>query len=242
MRIGLRSRNDGCQRKPTGSAMGPIAAAMLFAAVCSSSAQPLPHTFNNPLDGFSVSLPDGWVEMSREELETANEVFQLQRPGWKHPLLHYGYRMTNSAGLAFSPILVIRASDIPSNPKAILDEMTIELPPQGVVAGKPSFDEKLDACVLHVQADLGGHQVDAVIAYFLTRIGVIKMFFYLPKDSDPKLAALVQDIIRNVHVSGDMNYIRAQHGSPAGLCVTLAAMAVIAVVLSRAKPATAPRD
>jgi hypothetical protein len=87
--------------------------------------QLLPLTFNNSRHGFSISFPAGWAQMPPGKLESANQTAMARHPEWKSPILHYGYQMTNSEGLAFVPYVVIRVTDTdhPSDAKGVEEEL-----------------------------------------------------------------------------------------------------------------------
>jgi hypothetical protein len=227
-------------QKSDGFGIALIIATILFSPTHSYGDQALTRTFDNPRHGFSISLPDGWAQMPPERLESANQGARAQHPNWKPPALHYAYQMTNFAGLAFPPFVVIRVSDAPSDPKAVLEDMERDDLPQRVERGKPVFDEELNACLTQYQVEFAGMPTESWAAYFLTKRGVVKMFFYVPRANEQNLTALVKQIIKSVHISDEMKFTGAAPASPVGLIVALLAIGVIIFVLSRAKPAKCP--
>jgi hypothetical protein len=201
----------------------------------------LPQTFTNSRDGFSISFPEGWAAMSAEKLESANKVAEAQHPDWKRPAVHYGYEMTNSTGLAFSPYMIIRVTETSGapDPKAIQDELEKggDLPP-GVQRDKPTFDEDLNAFLLKYRVSIPGvPQVEGSIAYFLTQRGVLKMFFFAPPTDNGGTGVPIQQIIRNVQIHDGLKFVKPAPPSRVGLVLALLAMIVIVIVLARPRPA-----
>ena len=222
-----------------------IITAILFSFNLSFGDQPLTRSFDNSRNGFSISFPDGWAQMPPEKLENANQTSQAQHPEWKHPLLQYGYQRTNFAGLPFPPYVLIRVSDTghAPDPEAVRADMEKDSLPQGAERTKPFFDQELNAFLLKFKVEFSGvPPIDGSVAYFLTKRGIIKMFFYVPKVNDQHLADLVQQIIQNVRISDEMKLARDGPASRVGLIVALLAMGVIAIVLSRAKPTKYPGE
>lgn len=211
---------------------------ILFGATESYGDEALPRTFTNSLHGFRISLPNDWDRMPLERLEAFNEAARVQYPHWKQPALHYGYQMTNGAGLAFPPYAIIRVEDKPSDRKAVLAGIENDDLAQGVERRPPLFDDELNAYQFDMRAQVGGISADMFVTAFLTKKSVIKLFFSCPTN-DLHFAAIAKDIAKNVRISDDIR-IPAEHPMRGGLIFALVAMAVIVIVLSRAKPAKVP--
>ena len=213
-------------------------ATIQLGAVCSYADQTLTRTFTNSLHGFRISLPSDWDRVPPDNLQALDQIARDQHPDWKPPIFQDAFLMTNAAGLAFPAYVAIRVSAKPSNRETILADLQAGIPPQGVQRGKPAFVDELNAYVIDYQLNLGVRAIDATIAYFPTEKSVIKMFFLFPSNQ-PGLAALVKDIIKHVRISDE---IKAPVERPmrGGLIISLVAVAVIIIVLSRAKPAKVP--
>jgi hypothetical protein len=213
----------------------------IFGSTFCHADQLLPQTFNNARHGFSISFPADWAQMSAGKLESANRAAKAQNPEWKRPLLHYGYEMTNSAGLAFSPYVVIRVTDTgrAPDPKAIQDDLEEgdELP-RGVQRDKPTFDQELNAYLQKNSVNITGvPPVEVFVACFLTKTGIIKMFFYTPPVGNGGIPVPIRQIIRSVQVHEEVKLPRPASGSRTGLIIALLAMVAVVLVLARARPA-----
>jgi len=201
-------------------------------------------TFTNSRHGFSISFPADWAAMTAEELGSTNKVAEAQHPEWKSPLLHYGYRMTNCTGLAFPPYVVIRVTETttapdPENVKTDMDNR--DGLPEGVKCGEPTFDQDLNAFLQEYSISVPDvPRIESSAAYFLTKKGVIKMFFYAAAVEDGGTAVPIREIIRNVRIHDELRLGQPVPVSRIGLVIALAAMGMMAAVLARAKRATSP--
>jgi len=179
--------------------------------------------------------------MPPDVLESVNQTATAQHPEWKRPVLHYGYQMTNSAGFAFAPYVVIHVTDTdqPSDPKAVEDDLEESWDlPQGIQREKPTFNRTLNVVVQRNRVNIAGvPSVELSIACFLTKRSIIKMFFYAPPAENGGIAVPIQQIISNVQIHDGLKLSQPAPASRAGLIVALLAMVAIAVVLARAKPA-----
>lgn len=214
----------------------------IFSCSFSQADQSLPVTFNHVRHCFTISFPAGWAPMPAERLESVNKAAEAQHPEWKPPLLHYGYEMTNSAGLTFPPYIVIRVTETAKapDPKTIQEDLekSSELP-QGVgwVREKPTFDEGLNAFLQRNSVSItGAPPVELHIACFLTKRSVIKMFFYVPVEAEGGTAVPIPQIVRSVQIDEELKLPRAVSGSRSGLILALLGIAVVVLVLARAKP------
>ncbi len=227
-------------RKPDGFGTALIIAVFLLSWKCSYAGPALSRVFDNHRDSFSIALPEGWAPMSPEKLEAANKLAQEQHPGWKRPTLHYAYQMTNAAGLAFAPYILIRVGDkggVP-DPKAVRDEIEKDDMISGVYMEQPFFDVRLNAFMTTYKATIPGMPpLQASVAFFLTSESVIKVFVNFPQADSEKLAGSVQQIINNVQIADWAKFKLPAPPSRTGLVVALVAIGVIVIVLSRAKPA-----
>ncbi len=203
--------------------------------------QNLSQTFTNAHHGFSISFPAGWRAMAAEKLETANKAAEAQHPDWKRPAVHYGYEVTNSAGLAFSPYMMIRVAETSGapDPKAVQDDLEKgEELPQGVEQDQPAFDKDLNAFVQKFRISMPGvPRVEGTTAYLLTARGVLKMFFYAPPADDGGAVVPVRQIISTVRIYDGSPLAQPAPASRMGLFIALLAIALVVIVLARAKPA-----
>ena len=218
---------------------------MLLAFVVVASAfaadQPLPQIFTNARHGFNISFPAGWSAMPAEDLENANKAVEAQHPDWKRPLVHYGYVMTNSAGLAFPPYVVIRVTETSRapEPKAVQDELEKgEELPQGVQVNRPNFDQDLNAFVQKYKASIpGAPQIEGTIACLLIKRGILKMFFYAPAAGEGGAVVPFQQIIRNVQIHDWQKFAQPEPPSPRGLVAAGIGIVAIVIALARPRPA-----
>jgi len=202
----------------------------------------LPVTFNNKRDGFSISFPSGWAPMAAAKLEDANKTAEIEHPDWKRPVLHYGYEMTNAAGLPFVPSAIIRIAETatPPDPKAIKDDFEKggEIPQavKSIQRQKPEFDQELNAFVQKNKVEIAGVPIGVYVAYFLTRDSVIKIIFYTPlaDNGDPRVP--IPEIIKSVQIAHEKKFEPPAPRSHTGLIVAILSMVVLVIVLVRAKP------
>jgi hypothetical protein len=203
----------------------------------------LPVTFNNQRDGFSISFPSGWAPMAASKLEDANKTAEIEHPDWKRPALHYGYEMTNAAGLSFVPSAIIRIAEMatPPDPKAVQDELEKggELPQavQSIQRQKPEFHAELNAFVQKNRLEVAGvSPIGVYVACFLTRDSVIKMIFYTPLADNGDPSVPIQDIINSVQIAAEKKIGPPTPRSYTGLIVAILSIVVLVIVLVRAKP------
>lgn len=212
---------------------------MLFGSVPSFFAQSLTQVFKNSRDGFSITFPEGWAEFPAEKLDSLNRAAEIQHPDWKRPVLHYGYQMTNSAGLTFPPYVLIRISyvDQAPEPSAVAAELEKDDLPQGVERDSPVFNVTSNIVSIHyrVGSMTGSTPMDGLVACFLTRESVIKMFFYTAQADHERLVDTVQEIIKNVQISQRSIFVRFTQASHPALVQALFAIVIFVFLLKWSK-------
>jgi hypothetical protein len=216
-----------------------LVGAILFGPVPSFFAQPLIQVFQNSRDGFIITFPEGWAKFPEQKLDSLNRAAEIQHPNWKRPVLHYGYQMTNSAGLTFPPIVVIRVSytDQTPEPNAVAAELEKDDLPQGVERDSPVFNVASNIVSIHFLVDsmAGSPPVDGWVACFLTRESVIKMFFYTAQADHERLADTIQEIVKNVQITNRSMLARFTQASHPALIQALLAIVIIAFIFKWSK-------
>jgi hypothetical protein len=239
IKAGAKSTVHGVVRIPAWLLRITVVGMMLFGSVPSFFAQPLTQVFQNSRDGFSIKFPEGWIQFPAEKLDSLNRAAEIQHPDWKHPILHYGYQMTNSAGLTFPPYVLIRVNylDQTPEPNAVAAELIKDDLPQGVERDSPVFNATSNIVSIHFRVDsmAGSPPVDGWVAYFLTQESVIKMFFYTAQADHERLADTIQEIINNVRISKRSMFVRFTHSSHPELVQGLLGIVIVIFVLKWSK-------
>ena len=219
----------------------PLLIVVLAPTSCPAE-QSLSVTYTNLKDGFTISFPSGWAPMDPAKLEGLNKTAEIQHPGWKRPLLHYGYQTTNSTGLPFAPSVIIRVTEVATpDPKAVEAELEkgedLPQPVQSIQREKVAFDPELNFLAQTNRIQIAGAPpFGACVAFFLTKESIIKMFFYAPLAENGGPNVPISEIIRSVQIEADKRLAPSTPPSRAGLILGILSMAIVVLVLFRAKP------
>jgi hypothetical protein len=184
------------------AAIALATACVRLAAATTAADTPLPVTFDNPHDGFSISFPSGWEEMLPQKLEEIDRTAALFGYRGQTPIFHFGYQTTNSLGCWFPATVFIRVEESAKyrDTNAILAELeNKDALPGGIRTETPIFDPERNAFILKGRARIAGRQAgEFVLVYFLTQNGAIRTFFILPSQNGNVVP--VDQIVRAVRI------------------------------------------
>ena len=214
---------------------------LLISSAASRAEFALTQHFDYSSQGFCINLPENWAVISAEKLAAMNDLAAKLNPKCSRPVLNYGYQMTNAEEFVFPPFILIRVSE-PGQPPDISEvrKETSGDSESGVKwlgSLEPRFDTNLNAFLFTGEVELplpNKPVVGGASAFFLTKSGAIKLYCIAAKADEEKLAGLFEQVIQHVQISSDHRY---HPPGRIGLLVGVAAIIVVVVVLSKAKPA-----
>ncbi len=221
-----------------GSPRGLIIAPLLLLTFCVWADPALVRTYDNPRDGFSLRLPEGWAPMAAETLEEANQAAVAQHPNWKGVGFRYGFRMTNAPGFTFAPYLLVRVSESGgvADPRQLQEELEmLDLPPwmqrESIV-----LEPELNAVVARYRtSSQGAPALESTIASFPGENRAIKLFLFAPLPEKEGPAVPVRQILRNVQIYEPVKAAPPAPASHTGLVLSFIATGTIILALSRAR-------
>ena len=230
-----------------------------FLAACLALAQPAPFnlvTRHYPADHFSISVPSGWIEIPRAELDRAEAAARKAVPNGPAQRLTYGFQASQRSAY---PRFVIQvrttgrwSEELISKMRGpgqemgevqrILNSASPALAAAKLQLGKLTWDPKTRMAWMRAQlTSPDGIPVAALLGAKPTEIGSIQVNCYSRQSDFELLAGMFEAIIASVNVDDPFEYHERSLGAravesisgPAVIGLFIGAIAVLVVVVAR---------
>lgn len=170
---------------------------------------------------FTLSLPDGWVEIPQNVLSTMQAELKRQAPNAKIPKYDYGFqRETSNKWIEYPYILIqvvntgrIQEHQLKSMPKIDLNERlkdrttTLQSIMSNAVVGKMQYDEAAHIVWITTQSDVVNvGKIQGLSGLIPTEKGFVQVHAYSTEPDFQNYLPIFRQIITSTTVSPDLAY------------------------------------
>jgi hypothetical protein len=172
-------------------------------------------------NGFSVTLPDGWVEIPRDAIDSYEKNMAELVPNAQLQHYDYGFQLNTAKNWLEYPYVLIQVKNLGRIPERQLEQLegfpvqkTIDDQKEkfngvmsDVQAGKMIYDNRNKMIWMHMEfkvRDVG--PVSAIVGMVLTESGFIQANAYCVKDDYPSYESIFRTIATSVTPDRGMEY------------------------------------
>jgi len=170
---------------------------------------------------FTLSLPDGWVEIPQDVLSAMRANLKRQAPSAKVPKYDYGFQLETSKNWMEYPYVLVQVSDtgripehqLKSMPKIDLNE-TVKNQTAGLQSimsnatlGKMQYDEAAHVVWIIVQIDVANAgKIQGLSGLIPTEKGIVQVHAYSTESNFQAYLPIFRQIITSTTVPPDLTY------------------------------------
>lgn len=170
---------------------------------------------------FTLSLPDGWVEMPQDVLSAMHEALSKQAPNAKIPKYDYGFQLEAAQNWLEYPYVLVQVSaagrvpehQLKSMPKIDLNEKmkdqsaALQSMMTNTSLGKMQYDEAAHVVWITVKSDVVNiGQIEGISGLIPTEKGIVKVHAYATEADFPTCLPIFRQIITSTTISPDLIY------------------------------------
>jgi hypothetical protein len=171
--------------------------------------------------GFTLSLPDGWVEIPQEVLTAMHDELNRQAPNAKIPKYDYGFQLETAQNWMEYPYVLVQLSNVgripehqlKSMPKIDMNEKFRSKVVDGnslmsnTALGQMQYDEAAHLIWMTSQSDVVGiGRVQGISGLVPTEKGIVQIHGYSTESSFPTYLPTFRQIVKSASVSPALAY------------------------------------
>jgi len=169
----------------------------------------------NAKEGFTLKLPDKWVQIPGEILDEHSSKLQQASPDEEKPVYDYGFQLSGSGHWLACPYILIcvnKTGRIPEGKmKRLAKEKKGSKPIEEKISGIPNTEAgdilyDPDDHTLWMTFHADAEKVKGLIATKLTREGCIQIVCYSNDQDFNEYRKLFEDIVKSVYINKDLEY------------------------------------
>jgi hypothetical protein len=169
----------------------------------------------NAKEGFTLKLPDKWVQIPGEILDEHSGKLQQSGPDDEKPVYDYGFQLSGAGHWLACPYILVHLNRTGRIPEGKMKKLTKEKkgskPIEEKISGIPNTEvvEILydpDDHTLWMTFLAGTEKVKGLVATRLTHDGCIQIVCYADDQDFNEYRMLFEDIVKNIYLSEDLQY------------------------------------
>lgn len=169
----------------------------------------------NAKEGFTLKLPDKWVQIPGEILDEHHRKLQQAAPDEEKPSYDYGFQLSGAGHWLARPYILVRLNKTGRIPEGKMKKLTKEKkgskPIEEKISGIPNTEvgEILydpDDHILWMTFLADAEKVRGLVATKLTRDGCIQIVCYADDQDFNEYRMLFEDIVKSIYLSKDLEY------------------------------------
>jgi hypothetical protein len=169
----------------------------------------------NAKEGFTLKLPDKWVQIPGEILDEHSRKLQQASPDEERPAYDYGFQLSKAGDWLACPYILIRINKTGRIPEGKIKKLTREK--DGSQPIKEKISGILNTEVEDILYDPDDHtlwmtfladaeMVRGLVATKLTQEGCIQLVCYSNDHDFPEYRRLFEDIVKSIYLAKDLEY------------------------------------
>lgn len=175
-------------------------------------------------DGFSITLPEGWVQIPKEALEDYSDTIFKASPGIGRQSYEYGFQLSQDpTWLTTYPYMLVQVKHSGRVPEAKLKELSkvekglgegaskVQSSMKDLLSnmeiGKPIYDDVHQTLFSQMSMDVvGAGKVNGLISVVLTEKGAINIYGYSLASEFDRYSDIYGNAVRNILLDDSLKY------------------------------------
>lgn len=170
---------------------------------------------------FTLSLPDGWVEMPQDVLSAMHEALSQQAPNAKIPKYDYGFQLEAAQNWLEYPYILVQVSAsgrVPEHELKVMPKIDLneEIKKQGAglqsimtntTLGQMQYDEAAHVVWITMKTDVANvGKIQGISGLIPTETGIVQVHAYATESDFPTYLPIFRQIITSTTISPDLTY------------------------------------